>query len=46
MFEEDKDILHFFYFNDKAEKRNGFYTYPIEKSDVKLYFSQKERGLI
>lgn len=46
MFEEDKDILYFFYFNDKAEKRNGFYTYPIEKSDVKLYFSQKERGLI
>ena len=30
MFEEDKSILYFFYWNDADEERGGFYTYPIE----------------
>ena len=31
MFEEDSEILFFYYWNDKDEENHGFYTYPIER---------------
>ena len=37
MFEEDKSILYFYYWDDADERRGGFYTYPIENDDYLDY---------
>lgn len=38
LFEENSDIMYFYFFNDDAEQNNRFYTYPITKVSVEVYF--------
>lgn len=38
LFEENSDIMYFYYFNDYAEQNNCFYTYPIQKHSVENHF--------
>ena len=38
LFEENSDIMYFYYFNDYAEQNNCFYTYPIQKHSVESHF--------
>lgn len=35
-FEKCSGILYFYYWNDADLKVNGFYTYPIERDDVRI----------
>lgn len=37
MFEEDKSILYFYYWDDADEMQGGGYTYPIENDDYLDY---------
>lgn len=38
LFEENRDIMYFYYFNDDAEQNNRFYTYPIQRHSIELHF--------
>ena len=38
LFEENRDIMYFYYFNDNAEQNNRFYTYPIQRHSIELHF--------
>lgn len=38
LFEENRDIMYFYYFNDDAELNNRFYTYPIQRHSIELHF--------
>lgn len=34
LFEENNEILYFYYFDDYAEKNNRFYNYPITRESI------------
>ena len=38
LFEENRDIMYFYYFNDDAEQNNRFYTYPIQRHSIEIHF--------
>jgi hypothetical protein len=38
LFEENRDIMYFYYFNDNAEQNNRFYTYPIQRHSIEPHF--------
>jgi hypothetical protein len=38
LFEENRDIIYFYYFNDDAEQNNRFYTYPIQRHSIEIHF--------
>lgn len=38
LFEENSDIMYFYFFNDDAEQNNRFYTYPITKDSIGVHF--------
>lgn len=41
IFEEDKDILFIYYWDDADEMQGGGYTYPIENDDYLDYMIKK-----
>lgn len=36
MFNEDSKILYFYYFDDRAERENRFYNYPITRDSSRV----------
>jgi hypothetical protein len=38
LFEENSDIMYFYYFDDNAVLNNRFYTYPIQRHSVETHF--------